>query len=826
MFIIYFLKKLFNKFKLNNEMCNQYILHIDFLLKEMDLIFEDKNSFIASDTDKIWYNKNKDLIYNIRIIDLKKLSRTKRFKELIKKQSEFFSKLNVLKNQIILHNNAVAKKRIKSAYDLIGRVENQILDNQQMTCIVKNDYNQLVIAGAGTGKTTTIIGKIKFLLKSKMYNPEDILALSFTNSSANEMKQRIKNETGYNIDAITFHKLGLNIITQVNGKKPKITQINLHKFIKEQLLHNIEVKEYLDMLCDYILYNKVVPKSEFDFKTNEEYAEYLLLNPPTTIDNEVVKSYGEMDIANFLYQNGIEYIYECPYEIDTRTNEYSQYKPDFYLPKHKIYIEYFGIDKEGNVPSYFTGSGEITASQKYQNSMEWKRKLHKKYNTELIECYSFEKYDGVLLDNLKSKLLEKGVDFFPKSSKELWSNIESEPDFNLDGIVELFETVINLMKSNSYSINYVKSLNNNNFNVGWNNVLLNLIKPIYHSYNLYLSQHDEIDFNDMINISKKYIDEKKYINKYKFVIVDEYQDISKARFELLKSMRISNDFKLFCVGDDWQSIYRFAGSDIGFIINFEKYWGPSDISKIETTYRFSDMLISISSNFIMKNPMQIKKIIKGKNRNVSFPLGEINGYNEKYAIHFLTQRLSELPVNSTVFFIGRYSFDIDLLKNNNKFEYNYNNVTGSVDVKFIQRKDLKIQFLTAHKSKGLQADYVFILNNKKSRMGFPSKIQDSPILYLLLDDCDFFPYAEERRLFYVALTRAKKKVFLLTVENKFSIFATELINQYKKEIKREKWECPFCGGRIIKKNGPYGEFYGCSNYRKNGCKYIRKILNE
>ena len=174
-------------------------------------------------------------------------------------------------------------------------------------------------------------------------------------------------------------------------------------------------------------------------------------------------------------------------------------------------------------------------------------------------------------------------------------------------------------------------------------------------------------------------------------------------------------------------------------------------------------------------------------------------------------------------FIGRYSFDAKLLSDSGLFSCQYNNTSGFIDVKVKSRPDLNMVFLTAHKSKGLQADYVFIINNKNSRMGFPSKIQDAPILDLLLDNCDQYPHAEERRLFYVALTRAKKKAFIVTVNGQESEFAMELRERYGDELKKEQFECPLCGGRLVKRSGPYGEFFGCSNYRTTGCTYKRKI---
>lgn len=272
-------------------------------------------------------------------------------------------------------------------------------------------------------------------------------------------------------------------------------------------------------------------------------------------------------------------------------------------------------------------------------------------------------------------------------------------------------------------------------------MILDLIEPIYNAYNDYLQRNGQIDFNDMINLAAEYVRQGKYNNPYKYVIVDEYQDLAKSRFNLLKALRDSSYYKLFCVGDDWQSIYRFAGSDIGYIIDFERFWGATEKNKIETTYRFPKTLIEISGGFIMQNPMQIKKDIKAKNVGNGFSLGEINAYNERFAVEFMLKRMNDLPQNSNVFLIGRYNYDANMLKDNSMLTYGYDNSSGMVNVRYSNRPDLKIQFLSAHKSKGLQADYVFILNNKNTRSGFPSKIQDAPILKLLLEGHDDYPYS-------------------------------------------------------------------------------------
>jgi DNA helicase IV len=531
-----------------------------------------------------------------------------------------------------------------------------------------------------------------------------------------------------------------------------------------------------------------------------------------------------MDIANFFNQNGVNYIYEHPYEIDTRTSEYGQYHPDFYLPDYHIYVEYFGINRQGEVPSYFTGSHGMTATENYRTSMQWKTELHKQNNTDLIECFSYEKSDNELLDNLKRNLEDRGVMLSPKTAEEMWSQVIVEGDSILEGLVELFETVINLIKSNDDTIANIRQTNTGSRNAQSNELILCLIEPIFNSYCEYLISHHEIDFNDMINKAASYVKTDKYKNPYRYVIVDEYQDISRARFSLLKAMRDSMDYDLFCVGDDWQSIYRFAGSDIGYILDFSKYWGPTEISKIETTYRFTRSLIDVSGQFIMQNPMQIKKSIQGNNHDNAFALAEVNGYTEKSAVAFLAKKIEDFPQHSSVFFIGRYSFDVNLLNESESFNCRYNNQTGFVDVEYSLRRDLKMSFITAHRSKGLQADYVIIINNKRSRMGFPSKIQDAAILDLLLGNCDQYPNAEERRLYYVAMTRAKKKAILLTVKDQESEFAMELREKYAEELKKEQFTCPLCGGHLTRKSGPYGEFFGCSSYKTTGCKYTRKII--
>lgn len=768
-------------------------------------------------TDTLLPNKIKfSPKYLLRIISYKKYCN---------KYSEISYIISNTKKKIDEHNNKIFEKEKKDFLNICGLIEDKKLDNQQIDSIVRKNKNQLVIAGAGSGKTTTIVGKVKYLLLTNQYKPEDILLLSFTNASATEMKERIKIETKIDLDVMTFHKLGLEIIKRSNNKNYKIFDKDLYQIIKTDVNNYKNDHVYLNKLIYFMSTARFNIKDEFDFKNEEEYNDYLKTNKPTTLQGETVKSYGELQIANYLFSNGIKYEYEKEYKYSTLNDDYQQYKPDFYLPEYDIYIEYFGIDENNNVAPYFKGKDGLSASDTYNKSIKWKKSLHKTNNTTMIETFYYENKQGKLISNLEEKLKKYKVKIEPKSDIDIWNIINSNNSGLINELCNVFTTIINLIKSNNYTLEYIEKLPEvQNFEI--NKLTLELIKPIYLNYQDFLNKNDMIDFNDMINMAISAIVNNQFIHNYKCVIVDEYQDMSNSRYRLLDSMRKQKEYKLFCVGDDWQSIYRFNGSDIDLITNFEEYWGHTYISHIERTYRFTSMLAILSGNFIMKNPKQIKKNINAITSN-DFAIKFINGYTDNKSIEFLEEYLKKFDKNSTIYFLGRYSFDINILKNNNNFLMHYNIQENVTNIVYYKRRDLNIKFMTIHKSKGLQADYVVILNNKNYGMGFPSKIDDLPLIKILLaTGLDDYPFSEERRLFYVALTRSKKQTILLTTENNKSIFVNELYQDYKNlmktnsELKRNIYKCPKCGGRLVPRSGQYGKFMGCSNYPN--CNYIKK----
>ena len=229
-------------------------------------------------------------------------------------------------------------------------------------------------------------------------------------------------------------------------------------------------------------------------------------------------------------------------------------------------------------------------------------------------------------------------------------------------------------------------------------LLAELVSPLQEHYESYLRSTNQIDFSDMLIRAEEYVNSGKFTNPFKCIIVDEYQDVTASQYRFLKVLRNRNDFDLFCVGDDWQSIYRFNGSDVSYIMDFDEFWGDSELSRIETTYRFSQSLIDISSFFVMKNPRQIKKAIRSGADTNGFAVSKIEGYRSENAVKYMTDRMMYLPKDSTVFLIGRYTFDIKMLDNEPRLSVRFDTASQTQKINLQGRKDQNITFYTAHRS--------------------------------------------------------------------------------------------------------------------------------
>ncbi|PIF34519.1 DNA helicase-4 [Flavobacterium sp. 9] len=746
-------------------------------------------------------------------------------------------------------NQRFVKEELKNYSTFFDTIEGRKLDLQQRTSVVTDEQSNIVIAGAGSGKTTTIVGKVNYIIDRYKIKPEEILLISFTNKSASTLAGRINIE---GVEAKTFHKFGKDIIVTCEGQQPSIfDEAQFKPLITKYFKELIANSDYLEKVTRYFLDFLKPSKSQFEFENKGDYIQYLkdqnfqsyklievTAKGKITFKMEVVKSIEECKIANFLLFNGIDYEYEYPYEHNTANEKFRQYKPDFTITQNgkKVYLEHFGISRNGSVPKWFEGDMNRTPTQKYQDDMKWKQELHQKNNTILIESYSYEMSENILYRNLKANLEAVGIILKPRPSEEIWNIITQAANDEVNSFITLFGTFITLLKSNNYSITSLLAKNNSEkapFFRDRNKLFIEIIEPIFKRYESYLKDRNEIDFNDMINKASGYISNGAFNKKYSYVIIDEFQDISIGRYQLVKAIKKNNPYcKLFCVGDDWQSIYRFTGSDIALFKEFEKYFGFTVKSKIETTYRFNNPLIGISSDFIQKNPNQTQKKLNpgGGTQSTNYKIHYSNsGYQDdtEAILGIFTQLLivDESIAEKEILILGRYSFDINRIKNENgllKIDSTNAKITYSTLIDTGVTRKLEAQFMTVHKSKGLEADIIIVLNCNSGKFGFPSEMSDDPVLNLLLSNADQFENGEERRLFYVAMTRAKDQVYFVADSYNKSKFITEL--EVKTGLSPNK-KCPNCktADIVVRKtgtasNGNTYKFFGCSNYLY-GCDY-------
>lgn len=697
--------------------------------------------------------------------------------------TKFVSDFENLQWFIKNHNTRYTKEELDVHKDFFDHCLKYPLDKQQRRSIVSEEDNCLVVSSAGSGKTSSIVGKVKYLIEIKGVDPEKILLISYTNKAAAELTDRmgIEGLRGY-----TFHKLALNIIGQVTGQKPSICSNTDALFLKiyQELLGDDNFKKsVVEYFFDY-----QIQEQDWERQKNERRQQLsaqkdtrLKAQFPDMDGNTVyVRSEQEQKICLALSLLGVKFRYEEPYEHPLADEMHSQYMPDFSIyyerdgETKRIYLEHFGVDEHSLVPMWFAKDRGITyeeANQQYNDGITWKKAAHEKFGTELLTTSSadFHYYD--IKDKLKVQLEKAGVPIKEKTDAELYDIVMPPNSKQEKSFIRLVVTFATLMKSSCKSIQEVIRQAISTGDERNEFIMKNIFQPVYERYIEELKNLSQIDFTDAI-LQATEMCRTSHPVEYDYIIVDEFQDISVDRYNFLKVLRESNPpAKLYCVGDDWQSIYRFSGSDMALFNQFPDFFGHTDINKIETTYRFGEPLVSLSSQFIQRNGAQIKKDIHPFNSEAKTEL-YFYGYDRANYCNVIEQLVTSIPLDKSIFLLGRYSFDDYYLsykykstKEGNRFYY------------FIGNR--KIEFLTAHKSKGLEADYVIILQCNKDTYGFPSLVSDDPVLNYVLTKSDQYPYGEERRLFYVSITRAKIKTFVL-YDNRFpSVFVDEFLHPEK-----------------------------------------------
>lgn len=762
-------------------------------------------------------------------------------KESVSKFLSLFSNSHSIREN---KNKKWVREELIKYQDFFDNVENNPLtESQRLACVINED-NNLVLAGAGSGKTSVIIAKAGYLIHSGLAKPYEILILAYGRKASKETDERIKEKLP-GIDGVstsTFHKLGLDIIGHATGIKPRVSkfQENTAEFYKliNRIITNLTKLDnsYNQRLVDYLVTHLIPYKDEFDYKQQGDYFSDLKefnvesikskiewsknKNSKKSLKREQLKSFEEVVIADFLFINRIDYIYEHPYEIMTATADKTQYCPDFFLPEYGIYIEHFGINRRGKTAPFVNNS-------EYLEGMAWKRSLHRQHGTILVETFSYEMKNGTLTDDLYSKLERHGVVFNPLNFEELMvllADIDEEQ--KVTQFTKLVITFIDLYKQSGNSFDEIRNKASKHKDKARCHAFLDVFEPIYNNYNEELKNSGEVDFSDMIRKAENLVNNRKYSPRFKYVLVDEFQDISAIRANLVKSVvNQGDDTSLSCVGDDWQSIYRFSGSDIKYTSNFENYFGHSAKVLLDKTFRFNNKINDFATTFVTQNPLQLKKNVKS---HVSVDVNSITLVEYYKDVGLAIQKCVDDIVNkrkepASVYILGRYKF------------------TKPDVLAKIARQYPAYQFLfdTIHGSKGKEADFVIVLDVNDARFGFPSKIVDEPLFDLVLPDTEIYEHAEERRLFYVAITRSKHHSYVLYDYEKPSAFIKEIgehegLKYHFNKISTEGVEsappeygkCSVCGtGKITLRVMPDGRFFfGCSHYPY--CSFSPRVCNS
>lgn len=802
--------------------------------------------------------------------------------------SDLWEILNNLETHRLEYNKAIFIPYIlNKTKEYFDNLLDYPLDAQQRTAIVTDEDNTLVISSAGSGKTSTIIGKARYLLDKHKIDPKKLLILTYTRKAANELVERLGNE---DVDCLTFHSLAVRILGTLENKKPSICEQSLLLNVFRKLINSD--KKFLEAVLNYILHLQSLMKLEHEYDKAPDYfadrKKYGIQASYPDMNGNIIftKSEEEKRICTFLTELGVKFLYEEPYPFPTYTADYRQYKPDFTIfvqdpivdpetgvisvRERRVYLEHFAVDANGDVPKWF-GDKDIVGgweaqNRKYNEGIVWKRATHAEKHIVLLETKSADFHSGKILDILKQQLAEADVPINPPTTEELYQRLIKRSKKIESSVFKLLEQFIALLKSNCGSIQpFIDKAKEEN-DERTVAILSNVIKPLLMAYTEELKRRGEMDFTDAIIEATNYCAAGAWL-KYDYILVDEFQDISVDRYHFLQFIRSQNPLtKLFCVGDDWQSIYRFAGSNMKLFYKFEDFFGFTEHCKIEKTYRFFNPLLELSSDFIQRNPEQMKKDVQSNGkpmppvalesiltstevvtidgkpvRFLSEDIPAVHEWLRKYhtsfefhdcgdsqrrdsMIRFVESIVRTIPEEETILLLGRYNYDARALGYDTD-AHDFDRNRERIEVVINGRK---IRFMSVHGAKGLEADNVILINCNEGIYGFPSLVEDDPILGYVLSEEDQYEYAEERRLFYVALTRARRHLHILYNGDKPSPFVRELTEVLKSDEKL----CPVCqqGHVVVIKHGiasngnPYTN-YGCSN-ANSGCEYFERVFGD
>ena len=693
-------------------------------------------------------------------------------------------------------------------------IESTPLSAEQAAAVVAFDNRVQVLAAAGSGKTSVMVARAAYAVDRGLVSPERILLLAFNRAAADELQERVNTRfaaagidaTG--VRAATFHSFGLDLIGAATGRKPRVAPwVDQGKDVEEILTIVDELRDANPSFrYEWDLFRLLYAPAGANIDDGEP--DGWDRNTSTagfqTFAGEVVKSHGERLIADFLYLSKVNYRYEAPYSVDVADASHGQYRPDFYYPDIDVWHEHWALDADGNPPPSFTGYGE---------SIDWKRRLHATHATALVETSWFDVVHGDGLTNLRLELEGHGqvFDWDPNRPVNKWVRQLDDA-----ALARLVRTFMSHVKSNFHTPDTIRAATATSPAAGGfrNRLFLRIYWQIHDAWQQRLAAAGAVDFDDMLAAAVQQLESGDIDPGFELVMVDEFQDVSRARARLTRALVNRPGRHLLAVGDDWQAINRFAGSDLSVMTEFDTWFGASTQLALTTTYRCPQTICDVASQFVSANPAQFQKPMRSAHPEAGAPVRIVLDDDPQRAVAAQLARISTTVADTpgrraTVNVLGRYGFLRDTLGR--------------------PPANLDVRFRTVHSSKGLEADYVIIVGLTAGIYGFPSRIADDPVLDLALPAPEAFRHAEERRLFYVALTRARVEVTVIAPTGRMSPFVTEISNHAavttedaSGSARAEVLTCPKCGtGTLTERHGRWGPFLGCTNFP--ACTHTKRL---
>ena len=614
-------------------------------------------------------------------------------------------------------------------------------------------------------------------------NPEKILAITYSNKAAEEMQIRLKekfNITKVNVN--TIHSFANSIVKEESDYKLSTVEPNeITNIVEEgynQFLNSSQ--EFRENFYKFLSHRNDEYINEDDFEEKTEFLAKMRSKKYETLKGEKVKSRAEKAIANFFFLYNIKYQYEKIASWADKSDDKVVYQPDFYLPEYDIYLEHLGLNRKNEVPEWFEWS-----SEEYLAKIDWARSQFKKHNKTLLETFDYDYQEGNLESILKKKLRAKRVKFKKRSFEEF---INSVSDVNSYSLIDDYKEFISTAKTNNVKVDQVEELLTRGFEKQY--YFAKSAAMLYKYYEDYLEENRKIDFNDMIYKAAAILKEnpKKYQNRYDHLLVDEFQDVSLGHIEIIKQFFEENSkVKLFCVGDDWQSIYSFQGSDPKYFIDFEKYFGRSAKTYLVDNYRCPESVLKAGNSLIDNNKHKIEKKVNANNPVETIPklhiVSDNNRYKHRltsYTVNLVKKYLAEENKPKDIMIICRYDgaapfleaikekLKADGISYIGKGDDYYNSESNG------QRPENAVSIFSVHQSKGREADNVILLHMvQDDNFSFPAVDKESKLIEpVKLNKINHLE--EERRLFYVAITRASKNLDILTQSNNMSPFVREI----------------------------------------------------